>query len=74
LVTLLSSFKDDGLFRGAKRIMSRMTSCRACGGIIAATAASCPRYGASFSRNSVCIMTVLLTALVIVTLAILSKR
>jgi hypothetical protein len=42
--------------------------------MIAATAASCPRCGANFRRNSVGILTVLLTALVIVTLAILSKR
>ncbi len=51
-----------------------MTSCRMCGGMIAAAGLSCPRCGASFGRNSVGVLTVLFTALVIVTLAILSKR
>jgi hypothetical protein len=33
--------------------MSRMTSCRACGGMIAASATTCPRCGAILNRISI---------------------
>jgi hypothetical protein len=42
--------------------------------MIAADAAACRRCGATLSRNSVGMITALLTALVIVTLLVLSKR
>jgi hypothetical protein len=42
--------------------------------MIAADAAACRRCGATLSRNSVGMITALLTALVIVTLFVLSKR
>jgi hypothetical protein len=42
--------------------------------MIAADAAACRRCGATLSRNSVGVITVLLTALVIVTLFALSRR
>ena len=35
-----------------ERGMSRMTSCRACGCMIAASAATCPRCGAVLNRTS----------------------
>ena len=54
--------------------MGRMSSCRACGGMIAADAATCRRCGANLNRNSVGMIAVFLTALVIVALFVLSKR
>ncbi len=54
--------------------MSRMSSCRACGVMIAADATTCRRCGAALNRNSVGMITVLLTALAIVTLFVLSIR
>jgi hypothetical protein len=56
-----------------ERGMSRMTSCRACGGMIAAGAATCPRCGAILSRISI-IPVGLLVMLVIAVLYVLSQR
>jgi hypothetical protein len=42
--------------------------------MIAADAAACRRCGATLNRNSIGMITVLLTALVIVALFVLSKR
>ena len=54
--------------------MSRMSSCPACGGMIAADAVACRRCGAALNRNSAGMITALLMALVIVTLFVLSRR
>jgi RNA polymerase subunit RPABC4/transcription elongation factor Spt4 len=53
--------------------MSRMTSCRACGGMIAAGATTCPRCGAVLNRISI-IPVGLLVMLVIAVLYVLSQR
>jgi uncharacterized paraquat-inducible protein A len=53
--------------------MGRMTSCRACGGMIAANATTCPRCGAILNRASV-ISVGLVIMLVIAILYVLSQR
>jgi hypothetical protein len=53
--------------------MSRMTTCRACGGMISANATTCPRCGAILNRMSV-IPVGLVIMLVIAVLFVLSQR
>jgi RNA polymerase subunit RPABC4/transcription elongation factor Spt4 len=53
--------------------MSRMTSCRACGGMIAANATTCPRCGAVLNRTSI-IPVGLVRILVIAVSYVLSQR
>ena len=53
--------------------MSRMTWCRACGGMIAARAARCPRCGAILNRTSI-VPVGLVIMLVIAVLYVLLER
>ncbi len=53
--------------------MSRMTSCRACGCMIAASAAACPRCGAILNRTSIIPLGLVIT-LVVAVLYVLSQR
>jgi uncharacterized paraquat-inducible protein A len=53
--------------------MSRMTSCRKCGGMIAASAINCPRCGAALSRTAL-LPIGLVIMLVIAVLFVLSQR
>jgi predicted nucleic acid-binding Zn ribbon protein len=55
--------------------MSRMTSCRACGGMIAETASACPRCGAIVLKSRSSVVAVgLIIMLVIAILYVLSQR
>ena len=53
--------------------MSRMTSCRACGGMIAVSATTCPRCGAILNRTSM-VPVGLVIMLVIAILYVLLER
>ena len=53
--------------------MSRMTSCRKCGGMIASSATNCPRCGAVLSRTAL-LPIGLVIMLVIAVLFVLSRR
>jgi uncharacterized paraquat-inducible protein A len=53
--------------------MSRMTSCRACGAMIAESAGTCPRCGTILSRTGV-VPIGLVMMLVIAVLFVLSQR
>ena len=62
--------------QGGKRVnMSRMTSCRTCGGMIAETASACPRCGAIVLQPRSSVVAVgLIIMLVIAILYVLSQR